>query len=662
MKSIKTKLIIYFSALIIFVAAVLGASALIRSGSAISSEAEKGLKALAQEGAYFTESKVQAQLEALEMMASSKEIQSMDWPMQQSELQRQINRTDFLAFAVVQPNGMAYYNDSSTKDLSDSDYIKKALSGKSCASDPIVNTATSEVVMMYAVPIERDGQVVGALIGRKDGKALSVISDQISFGKKGYSYMINSDGTVVGHPRREKVIQQFNPIKESAKDTKLKSMAALFNKILSEKAGIGRYTYSGKELYAGYAPVENTNWFFVITDDKSEVLSALPALQGTILILTFVILLVGVAVAYVIGSSIARPIIKVIGHAKKIADLDITEDVPEKLFDKKDETGALAKALQSITDSLKTIVSEIGNSSDQIASSSEEMAATSEQSSATAEGIAKTVEKIARGAAAQAEQTDEGSAKASLLGEAIEKDAACMQELNTAARRADQAVDEGLKEIEYLADISDESQKATQKVREGIILTNASVSKIGEASKVIGFIADQTNLLALNAAIEAARAGEAGRGFSVVAEEIRKLAEQSNTSTHTIDEIVHELQTNSKASVEIMEKVADVLIKQQQSVAASKKQYLSISKAMIKTKEVVEQLNVSGENMGHMRDEILSVLQKLSDIAETNSVSTQEVAASIEEQTAATEEIANASEGLSNLAQELQSVIRKFKV
>ncbi|MDF2613697.1 MAG: methyl-accepting chemotaxis sensory transducer [Clostridia bacterium] len=662
MKSIKTRLIISFSVLIVLVSVCLGFFALQRSSSAISKEAEKGLQSLAFEGARYTASRVEAQKQALKMLAGNEAIQSMDLKLQQDELQRRVEGSGFLALAVVYPDGTAYYNDGTSKALGDRDYVKKAFSGEASTSDLIISSVTNELVLMYAVPIEKDGQVVGVLVGRRDGNALSLISDETGFGEEGYGYIINSSGTVVGHPDREKVFGQFNPLTEVQNDQTLQSLAALFTKILDEKTGVSRYTFNGKNLYAGYSSIENTNWTLVITANKKEVLRAIPKLQTNILLLTLIILIISVIITYGVGHSIAKPIIRVIQHSKKIEQLDLTEDVAKDLLNKKDEIGSLAKALQSITDSLKSIIDEIARSSDQIAASSEQMAATAEQSATASEGVAKTVEQIAKGASDQAQNTEEGSSKAIVLGEIIEKDLSYMEELNKASQKVSQVVDEGLKEIENLTQISDESRKATNEVHQGIMRTNQSVNKIGEASSVITFIAGQTNLLALNAAIEAARAGEAGRGFAVVAEEIRKLAEQSNASTKTIDEVVRELQNHSNASVEIMENVASILKEQQESVETSKKKYLTIAEAMKETEKSVGQLNVSGEEMEKMKQDILSTLKNLSAIAEQNSVATQEVSAAIEEQTAASEEISSASEGLSELAQDLQSVIRKFKV
>jgi methyl-accepting chemotaxis protein len=345
-----------------------------------------------------------------------------------------------------------------------------------------------------------------------------------------------------------------------------------------------------------------------------------------------------------------------------MANLDITNDVPDAYLKMKDETGKLGKAMQSLTDNLRGIVREINNSSEQVAAASEELTATSQQSATAAEEVTKTIEEIARGASEQAQNTEEGTSKSNLLGETIEKNINYAKHLNSASNKVAEVVDEGLIEVDQLLKITKESNEAASGIYDVILKTNESSNKIGQASSVIASIAEQTNLLALNAAIEAARAGEAGRGFSVVAEEIRKLAEQSSISTKSIDEIVNELQKNAQEAVKTMERVAIISKEQSNSVVVTKDKYVLISQAMKEAIMALEQLNVSEVEMDKMKNQIMDTLQNLSAIAEENSAATEEVTASMEEQAASIEEIAGASEGLSNLAQGLQTIISKFKI
>jgi methyl-accepting chemotaxis protein len=662
MKSIKTKLVVYFSILILVSSITLGAISIQRSGAALTSTAEEALSSIAIDAAKLTKSRVETQKKALEMISLGEGIQSMDLAIQLPILQEQIKSTNFLVIGVVQPDGTTNYSDGTTSQLGDRAYVKKALGGEINVSDLLVSKVTNTVVLMFAAPIKKDGKVVGALVARGDGNALSEITDDTGYGESGYAYMINDKGVVVAHPDREKVLAQFNPIEEAKKDENLKSAAAIFEKILQEKSGVSTYNYQGNDLYAAYHPIEGSNWTLVITANKSEVLDELFSLQKASILATVIILLVSIAAAFFIGSSITKPIIDAVRHTERIANLDITQDVSQSHLKKKDEIGTLAVALQSITDSLRGIIKEISNSSEQMAAASEELTATSQQSANAAEEVSKTVEEIARGAADQAKNTEEGSSKAMQLGKTIEKDHSHLKNLNTSANNVAEVVNEGLVEIENLSKITEESGEATKEIYEVILKTNDSSNKIGQASSVIASIADQTNLLALNAAIEAARAGEAGKGFAVVADEIRKLAEQSSASTKSIDGMVSELQSNAQHAVKTMERVNSIASEQSKSVINSKDKYILISTAMQDAVKAVQLLNASSEEMEAMKNEILDTLQNLSAIAEENSASTQQTTASMEEQAASMEEIAGASESLSNLAQNLQTVIMKFKV
>lgn len=293
---------------------------------------------------------------------------------------------------------------------------------------------------------------------------------------------------------------------------------------------------------------------------------------------------------------------------------------------------------------------------------SEELTASTQQSATAAEEVSKVAEEIAKGASDQAQNTEEGSTKAFLLGQTIEKDSGHMEELNSDSSRVIEVIDEGLIEIENLYNITERSNSASKEIYDVILKTNDSSHQIGQASHVISSIAEQTNLLALNAAIEAARAGEAGRGFAVVAEEIRKLAKESQSSTEGINKIVEELQENAQDAVKTMETLAKISEEQTSSVVSSKDKYMLIADAMENVKKTVEQLNISSEEMNKIKDDILDTLQNLSAIAEENSASTEQVTASMEEQTASVEEIASSSEGLADLAQGLQLIIEKFKI
>lgn len=408
--------------------------------------------------------------------------------------------------------------------------------------------------------------------------------------------------------------------------------------------------------------IPGTDWIIVFTANADEVLASIPVLYKTNIAIVALVLLMSIVIAYMIGNSIASPIRKVVNHVKQMADLDFTGNVHKKELKRKDEIGELSRAIENITDNLRMIIKEVRDSSEQVAAASEELTAASQQSLIGVEEVTKTVTEIASGALEQALNTEDGAKQADLLGESIYSNLTNVGELNQVSDQVTHAVQEGLLEIENLIQKSEESNQANKQIHDVISKTNDSSIKIGEASNVINSIAEQTNLLSLNAAIEAARAGEAGKGFAVVAEEIRQLAEQSASSSKVIGEMVDELCKNAQNAVKTMERVSTLVEEQAQGVIYNKDKYMVIEKASKKVIETAEELNTSGEQMEQMKKEILATMENLTEIASSNSASTEETSAAMEEQEASMEEIASASDGLSQLAQNLHDIINRFKV
>ena len=659
------KIALYVAILVMILSSTLGIISYKLSSDSLVSQSEKSLTGLVDVGSVRIKDLVNSRLGLLQEIANRARTQSMDITIQRESLKADIERLGFLDFAILTPDGTAtYILGETTADLSDRAYVKKALSGEANLSDVIISKVTNEAVLMYAVPIKNGDNVVGVLLGRRDGNALSEITDTMGYGENGYAYILNTTGVSVAHPNRENVMNQFNPIEAAKDNTDLQSLGDLVTNVIQTKNGIGSYEYNNKEWYSAYHEIAGTNWILVETADKEEVLSELTTLRNLLLIGTFICLILGILFAYLLGKSIAKPIKGLSEDILKISNYDLSIDQNSninKYTKNTDEVGIIATSLLTMQNNLIKLIQGINDNAQSVASSSEELTATSQQSSTAAEEVARTIEEIANGASDQAGETEKGAYSIDELGNLITNDLVLIQDLNQSANTVEELKNQGFEVLKDLTDKTNIVSTSAKEIQDIIITTNANAQSISKASEMIQNIADQTNLLALNAAIEAARAGEAGRGFAVVADEIRKLAEQSTNFTSEISNIIDSLTNQTNFAVTKINSVGEIVSLQNESLHQTNAKFNGIAEAIDNVKTIVEHLDSSSRNMNLKKTEIIAIIENLSAISEENAASTEEASASVEEQTAGMAQIADASDSLAQLAQQMQESISIFK-
>ncbi|WOO39104.1 methyl-accepting chemotaxis protein [Anaerocolumna sp. AGMB13020] len=662
MKSIKTKMLVSFLLTLILTTGILQAVSIYTARKNLREQVEQGITALVDDNAKLIESRMETEKLIVENIADNMEIQSMDYTRQKSAMIDYLDKTEFIGLGIVDMKGQVKYSDDTEADLSDRGYIQEALTGKTVISDVLISKVTNEPVLMIAAPIFSDGTLTGLVLARSDANKMSKLIQDMGYGKGGYGYIMNSQGTVVAHRDKSLVVNMYNPIEAEKEDKSAASAAGLFKTILQQKQGTYEYTFDGKKLYSAYAPIPNSNWYYIVTADESEVMERIADFSKIIGLSFAAALAVSVFVTIGLGNSIAKPIVKTVKQAERIANLDITTDIDAKLRKRKDEIGLLADALQNITESFRGIIEELKNASARLTTTAGRMSEMSEDTAISSGEIATTIGELARAAMNHAEHTQEGSIRTQELGEAIEQNQHSFTVLEKATGKVLGILNEGAAAMEILRIKTEENNAEAAEIKEVTEKTNESAQLIGQASEVISQIAEQTNLLSLNAAIEAARAGEAGKGFAVVAEEIRKLAEQSTTSTGEIDAIVSELQRNTDRAVTAIERMDTAMKEQTISANNSQESFEGISAAIKKASDAVEELSKSGKAMEKVKGGIIETMENLSAIAEEDSASTQEISASLEEQTASLEELAASSKTMDELAIQLEVIVERFKI
>lgn len=670
MKSIKTRLIFIFTLVIVIITGTLGLVTISIVSENQLSNIHEELSLLAESEAKHVRARIDADLMYIEGLAQNPIIQDSEIPFEEKIvfLEKEAKRAGYQRFALadLEGNSVQFQGSGDKINVSEFEYFKKASTGESNVSDIIISMVTGEPIIIIAAPIYLNGNQSGVFYGIKDGSSISKIADEINYGKTGYGYIINDNGTVVGHPNSNLVLEQYNVIEASKQDSSIEELADLIKtQVFLRESGSGDYLFNGKNIVSGFSPVQDTSWSIIIAVEESELLSDVNNLRNILINLIIGSILLGIIITFFVSKSISTPILDMVDVIKKQARLDFSFDQSlkaEKYLDRKDEIGVMINAIKTVEENISKVVRITRESAESIASSSEELTATSGQAAIASEEVARTIEEIARGANDQAKDTENTANNVEDLGNILDEDANQIGELNRAVEKINTEKEEGFKTLSQLIEKADKSNEAAANIHDIILSNNESAEKIETSSSMIQSISTQTNLLALNAAIEAARAGEAGKGFAVVADEIRKLAEDSSRFTSEIKSVIEELKSKSNLAVSTMYSVKSILNEQNLIVKETEMRFDGIAEATELVKTVVEKLNHSSLLMTKNKENIIGLLQNLSAISEENAAGTEEASASMEEQAATIEEIANSGESLAKIAGELNDIISKFKI
>ncbi len=422
----------------------------------------------------------------------------------------------------------------------------------------------------------------------------------------------------------------------------------------------------GKNIKGSVLEIEKLvdNWSTYVNKLNSDIVSETKNDMENRITLSFIIILISLlgaaAIGFVLTMSIARPVKALTRAAAMVSEGDLTQEVPR--IKSRDEIYELGNAFKQMVNNLRGLIVNVSNASQELVASSEELAASSEEVTKVSEQISVAVTELARGASEQAISSEKGNAKILQTVDGLSQIAEDMAQSEKMMEEAKDAVNNGEDTVKDQEAKVRQNNETSLEVAAAITELSDKSKEIGQILEVIRGISDQTNLLALNAAIEAARAGEAGKGFSVVADEIRKLAEQSNSSVKQIDLIIKEVQAGVSSAVDKMDKSKAVVHEQTKSLENTIAAFDNIASVVEtlshKVVQVAEASSALSKNAVQAGDEMTGIAS----VAQQTAASTQEVAASTEEQASTVHQITEAAEGLSQLALQLQESIMKFRI
>ncbi|MCR8852111.1 methyl-accepting chemotaxis protein [Lysinibacillus fusiformis] len=520
--------------------------------------------------------------------------------------------------------------------------------------------------MNYAVQIgeitleEAQEKVKQNLIGDLRSDGTREITTNVDLGEDGYFAIYGADGDRIAHP--------FSEGENAWESVDSHGVYMVQNMINAAQNG-GGFTYyarampndpDAEEDKIAYSALD-PNWGWVVSASSfmTSFNHGIHLIQYTIIITLGISILMGVIVIFLFARHLAIPVQMVTDRVEKIANQHLTFTYLN--VKNKDELGILATGINTMTTNLRGMIETVSNSAEHVAATSEQLTASSEQTSTASDEITKAIQQISTGQEKQLLGMKEANHSVTEISSSLTAITENIKELNDLSIETSKVSLSGNEVITQSVEQMNQINKQNIMTNEAMLLLESKSQEIGEIINVITSIAAQTNLLALNAAIEAARAGEQGKGFAVVADEVRKLAEESGNAANNISTLIGEIQLHTQNTVQIVNEGQSVVETGIHYVANAGKTFDVIAADVDMINNKLSSVSTEIQEINANTENLVNEILKTQDVTDQSSSYTQQVVAAAEEQSATMIEMTFASRSLAEMSQELQNLVSNFK-
>lgn len=464
-------------------------------------------------------------------------------------------------------------------------------------------------------------------------------------GLEGYGYIMDGNGIMLEHPDSNLVGTDM-------------TQYPFAREIVSQKEGYIEYDWEGRTKVAAFHPLKN-GWILVVGSYLDDLMKPATKIKYEMFIISLISGIISLLVGLFIVLRITQPIKRLVQAMEKAEQGDLTVQVPVK---SKDEIGQQSQMFNDMMQNFRRMLTEVYEVSQSVASSSEELTASASESAKASEQISIVATDIAQGSEKQMESVFKTSDHIQESSRSLQKISENVNKVNQDSEKATQIAHDGRIAMHKM---SNEMGEISSKVHSTELVVRQLGSYSDSISGIITTIreiSDQTNLLSLNAAIEAARAGEQGRSFAVVAQEVRKLAEQSSSSAEEIEQLINTIRHEIGRAVTAMEESSKAVEDGLVIADGANKSFADILTAIEGVNREVQAVTIAAEQITRDSKIVVEQANAISKLAERATADTEEVAAASEQQTATMQEITAASDTLSHMAEQLQNLVARFKI
>lgn len=531
-----------------------------------------------------------------------------------------------------------YFEYAADYDPRERPWYKQAVAqkGKSIITDPYISTSTGELVITIAKQLEDGSGVYGMDLSIQ---TIVDIANSITIGNDGFVTVLDNVHHYISKPSTESGTEANEPYLETL-------------------TTIGASVETDEHVIV-YTENELTGWKLYGNLMKVEAVKAAQASFSTYLLVLVLCLAIGSVLVYVIIRSIMRPLRQLIEAATQISNGNLSN--PIAIMDN-NEIGQLGQTFEEMRQNLATLVSEVETNADHVTTSSKNLKDNATQTIAATELATAAVQTIAGTLDLQMVANEKNAQTISEMEQNITTIASNNQEVTALAQEAAASAEMGVHSVDKTVQQMYAITHSVTAADDTVQALSSRIHEIDAIVDVINGIADQTNLLALNASIEAARAGVHGQGFTVVAQEVRKLAESSQASTKQISALIAGIQRDTASSVSFMKSVKSDVTEGLSLTEKTASQFTKIVDSLQQITPMMEHISTNTQSLATSAEEATISANELSSQSQQNAAALEEIAATTEQIHHSMEEIGAASGTLQQFAADLHQEVRRFTV